>query len=150
MACFVVTFALCLQYTSSDDTYMLVTYVRPTNLLRRYTCHWTRYTRTRWRIKRVVIYKQLLALSGFAIYALVAGQRPQMHVLEGVFFPDWWSQFAYISWIQIWPHLKLQQPIPVAARSSAWGSGRYLPGIEGLNPDGDTAVCSLSLLCVAR
>jgi len=67
--------------------YILVTFVRPPTLIRHYTCHWTRYTRKRLRIKYAAVYKQLLALSGFTIYALLAGQRPQMHILEVGYFP---------------------------------------------------------------
>ena len=67
--------------------YILVNYVRPTNLLRRYTRHWTQYNRKCLRIKCAPVYKQLLALSGFAIYSPVAGQRQQMHILERGSFP---------------------------------------------------------------
>jgi hypothetical protein len=138
MARFVVTFALCLQYTSSDGTY-----VRPATLIRQYTCHWTWYTRKRLRIKHAVVYKQLLALSGFTIRGLVAGQRPQMHILEEGFLPNGEASRQKL-------HLYLLQPIPVAARSSAWDCGRYLPGIAGSNPDGNMAVGFLSVLFVVK
>jgi hypothetical protein len=96
--------------------YLLVTYVRPTTPIKRYTCHWTRYTRKRLRIKHAVVDKQLLALSGLAIYALVAGQRPQMHVLKGGFFfptgeassPSFHGSRFYHTWFynsrSRWPH----------------------------------------------
>jgi hypothetical protein len=95
--------------------YILVTYVKPTSLLKRYTCHWTRYTRKRLGIKHAVVYKQLLALSGFASYALVAGQRPQMHILEGGVFPTGEASSSsfhgsrfYHTWSynsrSLWPH----------------------------------------------
>jgi hypothetical protein len=38
--------------------------------------------------------------------------------------------------------------IQVAARSKAWFCGRWLSGIAGLNPAGDTDVFLLWVLCV--
>ena len=132
------TFALCLQYTSSDGTYILVTYVTPTNLVRRYTCHWTRYNRKRLRIKYTLGYKQLLGLSGFAIYALIAGQRPQMHILERGYFPTGeasspschgsriYHTWSYYSWSR-WPTVFGLGLWPLASWDcgfeSQWGHG---------------------------
>jgi hypothetical protein len=39
--------------------------------------------------------------------------------------------------------MKFYMPIPVAARSKAWGCGRSLAGIANKNPAGGTDVCLL-------
>jgi len=41
-------------------------------------------------------------------------------------------------------------PMPVAARSKAWISGRSLAGIAGSYPAGGMDVCLLRVLCVVR
>ena len=45
--------------------------------------------------------------------------------------------------------LEISAPIPVAARSKAWG-GCLLAGISVSNPAGDMDICLLWLLCVVK
>jgi len=48
------------------------------------------------------------------------------------------------------PHLKLSQPIPVAARSKAWVCCRSLRGTAGSNSPRGMDVCLLWVLCVRK
>ena len=44
----------------------------------------------------------------------------------------------------------LCKPVPVAARSKAWGCGRSSAEIVVSNPTGGTDVCMLWVMCVVR